>query len=233
MDVGRTRTALILAGGLLSIFLLASEATRHFTNPFPPLGSSVTSPVAQLQDFIGITLGLRRLTADIAWIQTLIYYGTIETGHGEEEAHGGGGGEYALFLPYCQRVVRIDPSFKYVYYYGSGVLGWNLNRISEAEELLQEGIQTHPKEWRLQQYLAALAYQKNKDVNKLTQFLELFLMEPDCPNLLRSILANIYKKQKHYHDALRVWLVVYKSKDSAYLGHAEDQIRELLSIIRQ
>ncbi len=48
------------------------------------------------------------------------------------------------------------------------LLGWNLDRMEEAEKLLNEGIKANPKEWRLQQYLAALGYQKNHDLSKLT-----------------------------------------------------------------
>ncbi len=102
-----------------------------------------------------------------------------------------------------------------------------MNRLDEAEELLKEGIQAHPKEWRLQQFLAGLAYQKNHDINKLAEFLEAFVYEPDCPNMLRSILANIYKKEKRYRDAIRVWLIVYDTQDPIYLERATSQIREM------
>src|ERR1017187_7058608 len=161
----------ILGASLLAMGTLASVAAAHFNEPFPPLSVSLSSPVARLSDFAGIALGFRKLTADIAWIQTLIYYGTFEEGS-EPEAVEQGGGHYPLFLAHCQRVEQIDPYFKYVFYYGGGVLGWNLNRLDEAEELLKEGIKAHPKEWRFQQFLAGLAFQKNHDVNKLTDFLQ-------------------------------------------------------------
>jgi len=61
-----------------------------------------------LSDFAGIALGFRKLTADIAWIQTLVYYGTQEEGVNHEEAESGGG-RYPLFLAYCQRAAEIDP----------------------------------------------------------------------------------------------------------------------------
>jgi tetratricopeptide (TPR) repeat protein len=172
------------------------------------------------------------LAADIAWIQALVYYGTTEQGVESEESEQGGG-KYPLFLAYCQRVARLDPSFKYVYYYGGGVLGWNLNRPSEAEELLKEGIQAHPTEWRFQQFLAGLAYQKDHNVNKLTEFLKAFTEEKDCPNLLRSILANIYKKQKRYREAIHVWMIVYNTHDPQYLERAESQIRLIYPLEKQ
>jgi tetratricopeptide (TPR) repeat protein len=211
---------------------LAHSLAYNNVDPFPPLAVSLSSPVAQVADFVGIALGFRKLTADMAWVQTLLYYGTTEEGIDPEEAEKGGG-VYPFFLSYCQRVARIDPNFKNVFYYGAGVLGWNLNRLDEAEELLKEGIQDHPKEWRFQQFLAALAFQKNHDVNKLVEFLKGFIEEKDCPNLLRSILANIYKKQKRYAESIRVWMIVYDTGDPLYLERASSQIKALYPLAQK
>jgi tetratricopeptide (TPR) repeat protein len=218
--------------GLLVMVSLGSLTASHYSDPFPPLSVSLSSPVAQLSDFVGIVFGFRKLTADLAWIQTLVYYGTSEDPN-NEEAGEQGGGQYPLFLAYCQRVEQIDPNFTYVFYYGGGVLGWNLSRLDEAEELLREGIKLHPKEWRFQQYLAALAYQKNHNINKLTEFLESFVEQPDCPNLLRSILANIYKKQKRYLEAIRIWTLVYQTGDPLYLSRAKEEIQEMYPLARE
>ncbi len=106
----------LLSFTLIMSVSLASLAAHQFTNPFPPLSVSLSSPIAQLSDFAGLAMGFRKLTADIAWIQTLIYYGTREEGQTEEEEHSGGG-QYPLFLAYCLRVARIDPNFKYVFYW--------------------------------------------------------------------------------------------------------------------
>jgi tetratricopeptide (TPR) repeat protein len=214
---------------------LATLAGDRYSDPFPPLTVSLASPAAYLSDFAGMAMGFRRLTADLAWIQTLIYYGTdeeTEEGRHTPEMEEGIRG-YPLFLAYCQRVAGIDPYFKYIFYYGGAVLGWNLNRLDEAEELLKEGIRLHPKEWRLQQFLAGLAFQKNHDINHLISFLEVFIEEPDCPNILRSILANIYKKQNRYRDAIRVWIKVYNTGDPNYLQRAVSQIKEMAPLAHQ
>ena len=221
------RTLFWTAGATFAVTIgLATHTTKEFSEPFPPLAISLSSPVTRLSDFVGIAMGFRKLTADLAWIQTLIYYGTHEEGVEAEDAENGGG-HYPLLVAYCQRVAQLDPNFKYVFYYGAAALGWNLNRPDEAEILLKEGIQVHPKEWRFQQFLASLAFQKNHNINNLTSFLEAFLYDPDCPNLLRSILANIYKKQKRYRDAIRVWMMVCGTGDPNYLDRANNQIKEM------
>src|SRR5207245_2542084 len=94
-------------------------------------------------------------------------------------------GEYPQFLDHCRRVTGLDPFFTYVYYYGGGVLGWNLSRLLEAEALLKDGIAQNPKEYRLAQFLAALAYQKDHNPSKLVAYLEAYVHDPSCPTLLK------------------------------------------------
>jgi tetratricopeptide (TPR) repeat protein len=223
---GSRALALVFSASLLVMIGFANFAAYKYNDPFPPLAVSLSSPVTRLSDFVGISLGFRKLMADLAWIQLLLYYGTPEEGSDPEEVENGGG-HYPLVLAYCQRVARFDPYFKYIYYYGGASLGWNLNRLDEAEEFLEEGIQANPKEWRFQQYLAGLAYQKNHNINKLTEFLEGFVEQDDCPNILRALLANIYQKQKRYNDSIRIWMIVYKTNDPLYLDRAASKIREM------
>jgi tetratricopeptide (TPR) repeat protein len=231
--VERSRSlAGLLAASCLAMVLLANLAAFRYSEPYPPLSASLSSPMDRLSDFAGIAFGFRRLTADVAWVQTLVYYGSEDVGADSETAEQRGG-QYTQFLAYCQRVAGIDPYFTQIFYYGAGVLGWNLNRLDEAEELLKEGIQFQPKQWRFQQFLAALAYQKNHNINKLVEFLEGFIEEKDCPNMLRSILANIYKKQKRYLDAMKVWTIVYQTQDPIYLKRAISQIEELYPLAKQ
>lgn len=193
---------------------------------FPPISTSLSTEMTRLEDFTGIALGWRRLAADLAWIQTLQYYGTPEEGQSEQEFENGIG-RYPQFLAYCQRVTRIDPYFTYAYLYGSGVLGWNLSRLTEAETLLKEGIANNPKEWRLHQYLAALAYQKNHNMTYLETFLEGMVKDPECPHVLKSILANLYKKTHQYENAIQIWIDLYQSGDPAYSVVALRQIHTL------
>jgi tetratricopeptide (TPR) repeat protein len=211
---------------------LEITAAKRYVPPFPSLQVALASPLADLHDFGGIVLGVRRLAADVAWIQTLQYYGTAEEGASEFENENGIG-KYPKFLAYCQRVARIDPHFTYVYYYGGTALGWNLGRLDEAEQLLREGIQNNHQEWRLPQYLAALAYQKNHDPAQLILFLEGYVSQPDCPNLLRALLANLYKKEKRYKDAIRIWLLIAETGDPNYSHRAQQQITTLAALDTQ
>jgi hypothetical protein len=198
---------------------------------YPPMTTSVQGAKSTLQDVAGIALGMRRLLADMAWIQTLHYYGSQEEGQTEEEFENGMG-VYPEFLSYCLHVARIDPYFTYIYYYGGAVLGWNLNRLSEAELLIREGITHNPKEWRLPQYLAGLAYQKNHDSENLIKFLETVASDPESPLLMKALLANIYKKKHHYDDALRLWAIIHDSGDPRYETRAREEFQEIQALMR-
>ncbi len=203
-------------------------ATRldRIPEPYAPLSASLSTSLSQLNDFVGITLGMRRLSADLAWIDTLQYYGTEEAGASEFQSENGLG-RYNGFIDHCRRTIKIDPHFSYVYYYCAGALGWNLNRLNEAEALLREGIRDNPTEWRMPQYLAAMAYQKNHNIDQLTTFLAVFVQDPNCPNLVRALLANLYAKSKNYAAALRIWFQILDTGDPAYIGQAHDHIQKI------
>ena len=98
-------------------------------------------------------LGMRRLAADIVWIQALQYYGANshaghEGPHGKEEDHNhehesynnDSSDLYPLLKGYWQQVIRLDPFFVSAYLTGPISLGWNLKRTNEAMALLDEGI---------------------------------------------------------------------------------------------
>jgi len=212
-------------------WFLLTNALREYASPDYHSQAVMASPVASLQDVGGFLFGMHRLAADVAWIQTLQYYGTFEEGT-EEEVQENGGGRYPLLYAYCERVALLDPHFTYVYYFGGAALAWNLNRYDEAEKLLKLGIKNNPSEWRLTQYLAALAYQKNHDVSQLIVFLSSFINEPDCPNLLRSLLANLYKKEHRYAEAIAVWRIFAENGNQSDVHRARveiDQINALTS----
>jgi hypothetical protein len=217
-----------LIGAGAATFCTLQWSMFSYESPYSHADAALSSPVSSLNDFAGVLLGLRRLAADVAWIQTLQYYGTPE-GIVEEEEEENGGGHYPLFFSYCERVARIDPHFVYVYYYGGGALGWNLKRLNEAEALLKLGIQNNPKEWRLGQYLAAMSYQKDHDIDKLERFLESFIDQPECPTLLRALLANLYKKQHRYREASQIWLWIAQHGDPSDVHRAREQLQSLQS----
>ena len=39
----------------------------------------------------------------------------------------------------------------------------------------------------------------------MARLLEEGILDPECPAMIKSILANYYKSQKQYADAIRIW----------------------------
>lgn len=204
------------------VFDLSEEFSKKVSYE-RPLGSE-----GGFRDFTGVLLGMRRLTADIAWISVLQYYGSHEQDeHEDGHEHNFGGGKYYALKKMVLRVVRLDPSLYYGYLYGAGALAWGLDRPDEAMELLQEGIRNNPTYWQFRLYVAAIVYKKKGQFDNMINLLEDAIQYPDCPTLVKSVLGNIYKDRKNYKRALEIWMNIYEGNDLSYRGQAEKQIANL------
>lgn len=227
---------------LLSILFISQlYLEKNFVYPFSKVDISKPEnklPVEKylLLDLTGVVFGIRRISADIAWIQLLQYYGTPEETeehtheHENGHCHHGlnfGGGKYYDLLKLCQRTVRLDPYFYYAYLYGSASLAWNLNRYDEGIKLLDEGIKNCPKYWQFYLYKMAIIYKKLDKYKEMVNLLEKVVKEPDCPLIVKAILANIYKKAGEYEKSLKLWTEIYNFGMSDYYQIAEKQIAEI------
>lgn len=244
MSDAKTRIYYFLLIFLVLIPFLSFRITSHFLFPYPPLNQlvfdigeefadkiSYERPLGSeggFRDFAGLLLGLHRLIADIGWVSVLQYYGT----HEEEETdqpHPFGGGKYPALKKLVLRVVRLDPSLHYATLYGAGALGWNLNRPQEAMELLEEAIKYNPTYWRFRLYVGAIIYKQKGEFGNMIRLLEDAIQYPDCPTLVKSVLAGIYKERKNYRRALEIWIEILENPqtDSWYQMQAKKQMKEL------
>ena len=231
------RRLVILISFIFCLFSLQFLLRKYFSYPYPIFTEVVNLSAGKstrygLLDLSGLMLGMRHMTANIAWIQLLQYYGTPEVEHEHKEngcsfCEDYGAGKYYDFLALSQRVIRLDPFFHYAYLYSAGALAWNLNRPEEAILLLQEGIRSNPKYWRFRLYLGAVIYQQLKKFEQMLTLLKEAVRYPDCPSLIKVIVANIYEKQGRYIESLRIWFQVLESKDESYRLRAEKKIAEL------
>jgi len=211
---------------LLALVVFSLERIRSiYPLPYPHFSDLIVGK-NELQDIGGIIMGFRGAAADIAWVQLIQYCG------GEilpDESR-----TLDLLKDLTLRVVRIDPYFYEAYLFSSGILAWfkNINRPDEAIEILQEGIKNNPRYWPFRLYLAAIVYKKAEEYGKMAFSLEEAIRYPDCPQLIKAILANYYKEQKEYAKAITVWESVLASDDSGYQNRAEEQISMLEELLR-
>ncbi|MBN1384677.1 MAG: tetratricopeptide repeat protein [Elusimicrobia bacterium] len=212
------KTDLIILSLFIVLALNGWWVDKNFDYPYPPPVNIVTEKTAPL-DFAGFLFGMRRIVADVNWIQTIQYYGGggYEDEVTEEEykkyaddpKRKGEYGRYRYLLDMCRKCVRIDPYFKFVYAYGGTSLAWNLTRYDEAIELLNEGIENNPDFYPFHLYAAAIVFFREGKFEKVIEKLEEAVKYPDCPFKVKLILGNIYNKQGKYEKAANIWVDVY------------------------
>lgn len=234
---------------LIAILFLSVKIDSSLRFPFPPLNQLIWDSAEEFKDKTSLEkpfgseggfrdlsfllLGMRKLAADIAWISVLQYFGSREfAGESDEDVHPPHhleGGNYPALKKMVLRVMRLDPSLHYVTFYGAGAFGWLLNRPEEAMEILQEAIHYNPTQWRFRYYVGALLYKEKGEFSEMIKLLEEAIQFPDCPTMMKSILANIYKERKNYRRSLEIWLAVYENEKTEpwYKMQAEKQIKDL------
>jgi hypothetical protein len=63
-----------------------------------------------------------------------------------------------------------------------------------------------PKEVRYGAYMAALAYQKHLDPDRVILALRPELVRPDAPDMLLRLVGNLYLKKRDWRTAEAYWL---------------------------
>ncbi len=180
-----------------------------------------------MQDLATLSLGLRRLGADLEFLRLLQYYGTEEAGVPERVAENGGG-RYPEVLPRTLRLLDLDPFFTPAALFAAGALAFNLDRPDEAVILLQTALRRHPQQWRYHAYLAAVGYQKARDPEQVMRVLEPFVWEPDCPTLVKNQVAFLMRHAGRLDEARKLYRnILDTTADQGYKEQAERALRVL------
>jgi tetratricopeptide (TPR) repeat protein len=176
-----------------------------------------------------LALGMRRLSADLGLVRLLIYYGTPEPGP-EAEAEAGrhhehgpwGSGKYGELGPRALRILDADPEFSYVALYAAGSLAFNLDRPDEAVRVLEYALSRDPRNPRYPAYLAAIGLHRKGDLAGVIRILEPILDTPDCPVMIKHMVAYMYAQAGQRAKALSLYRVVRDtSKDPGYRQMAQ------------
>ena len=229
--------ALDMSGVLLGARRLAAdiawiELLQYYGSPEQPLDKETEFKLSW--DMTKYLFGLRLQQED-----------THKPGDAEKEHYHPeiSGGVYQDLYSYCLRVTELDPFFSYAYLYGAGSLAWNLNRPDEAIKLLENGISSvekyspditkdaHQPFWQYHLYLSAIIYSKSGQFDEMITLLETAVRQPQCPNMVKAILANIYQKNGKSERSMKLWLEIYDSKDPTYIDKSLGKISELQSIL--
>lgn len=217
----------------------------NFSHPFPPPERIREVRRSAVQDALALSLGLRRLAADIWFIRLMQYYGSPDIeeheplpgaapdpGHGQPGHHCEGArfgeGKYPEFLSLARHILALDPYFTNAGLYAAGSLAFNMYRPEEAVSFLNGALVYNPKEWKYVTLLAAIGYSKAKDPAKVAKVIAPLLREPDCPVMLRQLAAFLNKKAGNYRDAYLIYKTILETtKDRFYIDNARRELAKL------
>ncbi|MDD5303539.1 MAG: tetratricopeptide repeat protein [Elusimicrobia bacterium] len=221
---------LVLAAALFALALFAGSRMRRLHEPrFPHLAELKAGPFA-FQDAALAAAGFRAPAADLAWIQLLQYTAGDVPEFPDRPGH-----PYEHLSELSLRVTRLDPSFHRAVLFAAGILAWfhGIDRPDEAADLLNEGMRRSPEQPLYALYLAALAYQKQGDTDRMIALLESSFDLPDTPSTMKAILANLRQSRGEYREALALWERIRENdRDRSEHARAKVKIDELRVLLR-
>lgn len=220
---------LLAASALFALALFAGARMRRLHEPrFPRLAELKAGPFA-FQDAALAAAGLRAPAADLAWIQLLQYAAGSLPEYPDHPEH-----PYEHLAALSLRVMRLDPSFHRAVLFGSGILAWfqGVERPDEAAELLHEGMRRSPEQPLFPLYLAAIAYKKQGDQDKMIALLESSFDLPETPATMKAILANLRQSRGEHREALVLWArILENDRDRSEHARARIKIAELKALL--
>ena len=205
----------------------------------PPLRQGLAAENA-VESSALLSLGMRRLAADLGFIRLLIYYGTPEGPDEESEGHHHkpfdpehpelfwGGGSYPEVAARALRLIDTDPTFAYPVLYASGALAFNLNRPDEALRVLRYALSRDPRNVQYQAYVMAVGLHRHGDKAGVIRILEPVLGESDCPAMIKNMMAYLYVQSGERRKAADLYrLIRDTSRDPHYRRLAEAALKRL------
>jgi hypothetical protein len=226
-------------GAALLAVLVGLNAGVYRSRPLPhaPLELRVGEESA-LSSAGLFALGMRRQAADLELIRLIVYYGTPETGSKDDyepeefdpahpERHFGGG-QYPSMLRRAKAIVDTDPAFVYPVLFASGALAFNLNRPDEALDLLAYALARNPGNVEFQSYVGAIGFHQKGDAKSVIALLEPALSSPDCPSMIKSMMAFLYKRTNQRAKAVALYRdIAGNSRDAGYRAIARKMLQEM------
>lgn len=214
-----SRAWIVFAVGVVSVWV-----GSVWSRPILPSFQKTVSPRYAPQDTGSVVLGARKAGAALAFIQTLQYYGG-PVQPGEE------GLAFPRLAEYGRRMLSLNPYYRYGVLYVAGVLAFNnfSNRPDEALSLIAQALQGDPKYWRYQMFTAAIGYAKDHRTAESVASLEESIKDPECPSLIKHILAGIHRKEGRYVRAAEIYAALLDARDPDYSERAKKNLEEMIA----
>ncbi len=240
-----------IAAGLLFFLpaLALNLPAARYRPPLPPVSEIREVRRSAAEDAAAVSLGARRIFADVWFIRLMQYYGTRESVHDErlrehhshyhadgsvcDHGEGWEKGHYPEFIPLSFHIMDLDPYFHSAVVYSAASLAYNLGKPAEAREVLELAIKRAPREWRYHSILAAVGYSGEKNPGEVVRLLLPVVRQPDCPTMLKNQTAFLSKRAGEYAVAAEIYRdIAENAPEREYAERARRELEKLEGVAR-
>lgn len=215
------------AAALAALLAANAGVFRAFAPPYPAPDAMHLEHSDAVQAAGLMSLGMRRLAADLAFVRLLMYYGGADEEGREYEGRREGMGRYPQIGPRAMRILDLDPYFSYAAEYASAALAFNMNQDQAALDLLRYALARDPKNWKYHGYVAAIGFKRQGDPARVRDELATIADDPEAPTMLRHILAFLDRRLGRRDEAIRLYRQIARSRDKDYSALALKALREM------
>jgi tetratricopeptide (TPR) repeat protein len=151
-----------------------------------------------------LTLGRARLAADLAWLQSIQYYGR----------HRMTDQKYPYAASLFETMTGLDPGFEEAYVFGALVLADRAASPEAAGRLLRRGMAANPESWRLPFEYGFLEFLREKDSKEAAFFLAHAGRMPGAPRTVARLAAYAAGKTGQRDLAMELWRELLRSSEN-------------------
>jgi len=195
--------------------VVAYQATRPVKAPADPR-VFVPSP----RFFLDFSPSFRTSLADVYYLYMVQYYGEHVNGDGRLDS-----------LPAMVRLVtQLSPHFTRAYLFGAFAL-MDAQQPGVSYELLKNGFEANPRNWRFPSYLGFFAYAfgSNKDKDRIAaDWYSKAAAIPGAPTHLKRLAAVLLGKGGETEKAVLLWGQIYAGGDKYSKKKAVDGLDRIL-----
>ncbi len=227
---------------VIAVLLYLGYVTgKDYVPPFPQAGQMHSFSDSALSDAGVLSLGMRRLAADVWFIRLMQYYGGLQCGEAKKgdshhHDHGDydvGTGKFPDIFSRSRHILDLNPYFTHAGLYSAGALAFNLGRSYEAIELIEQAKRYEPREWKYDAYLAAIGYRLAGNPEKVADILAPVVRDPECPIMIKQLVAFLNKKIKRYRAAAEIYAdIAMTARDPYYVRNSRQELTKLEKILR-
>jgi tetratricopeptide (TPR) repeat protein len=169
-------------------------------------------------------LAFQAMAADVYWIRAIQHYGGDRLAPERQR-------RYELLAPLLDLTTALDPYFTIAYRFGAIFLSepypGGPGRPDEAIALLKKGIGVQPTKWQYYHDIAFVYYWHNGDPVTASQWFQRASEQPNAPNWLGAVAANMLIEGGDRRNARLLWQQIRQSEQAWLQRSAERTLAQL------